>query len=257
MRAALFAVSAVALFACLDARSVKYVGCTDAGSCEDASLLCCDGYCMSFSDCVNQKNPDAGLPTGTGGGLTGSTGGGGVTEAAAGGGGVSATGGGTGAGGGAAGGGGGMTGPGGGASSGGGSASGGGGASGCNATCTGCCDGNTCIDLGHEDHGHCGLGGQACAACDPMSADSCTLGICLCGALPACGAPDHCMGGFCQQQCNANSCPDGCCQNNVCIGQPSDAACGDKGKACKVCMGNKHCSTDPNDSDGNSDYSCR
>jgi hypothetical protein len=88
-----------------------------------------------------------------------------------------------------------------------------------------------------------------------MLADSCTVGVCTCGALPACAAPERCMGGVCQFHCDSISCPDGCCQNNVCIGQPNDAACGSHGGGCKVCMNGKHCSKDQNDSE--SDYTCR
>ena len=132
-------------------------------------------------------------------------------------------------------------------------------------TCSGCCDGNTCIE--DTDEANCGQPGMACQSCsgtDVCAAGTCTPiandcsdcgGCCFEGQVclegntkAACGSDgDSCMGcpagegcvsGSCEAiNCDASNC-DGCCTaNGECIAneQQATSACGKNGGACEVC----------------------
>ena len=102
----------------------------------------------------------------------------------------------------------------------------------CNAqTCpNGCCFGlGVCIQ---PSVASCGMRGDVCQPCDPMLADGCERGACSCGLGLACQPGQVCDGGSCV--CNAQSCPNGCCDGNVCL-MPSLQACGTGGQICTPC----------------------
>ncbi len=107
-----------------------------------------------------------------------------------------------------------------------------------NGTCTcdaqscadGCCEGTQCRK---GDVLRCGFAGALCQACDPVRADDCSAtGTCTCGSGPQCGAGQACAGGSCI--CNAASCPNGCCDGNICRARSIDH-CGPVGGACTAC----------------------
>jgi hypothetical protein len=86
------------------------------------------------------------------------------------------------------------------------------------ACCAGCCDVSTqqCMPPGS---GGCGINGSDCVTCDPLR------GICADGKC----------------QCNADFCPNGCCENGP--GQPGECIenapplCGTGGEQCALCNG--------------------
>ena len=94
--------------------------------------------------------------------------------------------------------------------------------------CKGCCeDAMFCTD-GLTAAGGCGLGGQLCHQCQ--------------GATPECVAQPG-GGGACGgvQTCNAENCPYGCCQGDVCSLGYSNDACGIQGNACVACPAGQSC----------------
>lgn len=94
----------------------------------------------------------------------------------------------------------------------------------------GCCDGTDCQIRTAET---CGVAGSTCVACSSDIANGCAAtGTCQCGAGPACGPGQRCLGGNCV--CDSTSCTDGCCDGNVCR-VSSLAACGPTGGACGTC----------------------
>lgn len=95
---------------------------------------------------------------------------------------------------------------------------------------SGCCLGNVCSS---PTVSSCGSAGGTCTACNEVLSDKCTAaGSCGCGAGPACAANQHCVSGSCI--CDATSCPNGCCEGNVCQAQ-GPTTCGPGGGACRAC----------------------
>ena len=104
------------------------------------------------------------------------------------------------------------------------------------ATCTGCCDGNTCLTA-------------------PMQSDA----KCHVGSMTTCQA---CPSGFscvannsCAKQtaiCDAASCPSGCCDSGICL-QADPTHCGKAGSTCSTCAAGTLCTagTCGNDLDPN------
>lgn len=86
------------------------------------------------------------------------------------------------------------------------------------ANCPGCCEGTTC--RAGSDRTACGPKGGACVAC--ATGQTCDAGVCKAGG-----------GGG----CSAATCPNGCCENNVCKPGTEAAACGTGGDACEACTG--------------------
>lgn len=97
-----------------------------------------------------------------------------------------------------------------------------GGGGGCGpASCTGCCQGTTCVSV--TTASACGYGGQACQQCQP--GQTCPAGICSGGA------------------CSASSCPNGCCDSSgQCQSGSATTACGSGGESCKTCSSSEECS---------------
>jgi hypothetical protein len=143
-------------------------------------------------------------------------------------------------------------------------------------SCTGCCQGNTCIESLTD--ATCGTGGAACVDCT-ATGQTCDVGTGTCQGTASCG-PGTCVGccqgdtcvqsltdgacgtggaacvdctatgqtcdvsaGTCQgtPSCGPASC-SGCCQGNSCIQPPTDAACGTGGEPCQACASNEKCS---------------
>lgn len=98
------------------------------------------------------------------------------------------------------------------------------------AGCTGCCQGDMCMEATVD---HCGSLGQACFACDKNTSNVCQQDACGCGSGPACGSGLKCILGFCV--CSKDTCPGGCCMNNQCMAGTGDTACGSKGALCQDC----------------------
>ncbi len=138
----------------------------------------------------------------------------------------------------------------------------------CDATScpNGCCSGNTCVLYASQSPTtQCGTGGAQCAPCG--SGDTCTSGVCSCGSGGTCAG--CCNGSTCEQLasesnqscgsngatcamcpmgqecnkttgqcvCDATSCPNGCCNGNVCeaYSAQSPTSCGTKGANCAPC----------------------
>ncbi len=86
--------------------------------------------------------------------------------------------------------------------------------------CTGCCDGNTCVEVVTNDK--CGQPGAACQAC--TGDDTCVAGSCV----PAQGC-DNC---------------EGCCfEGTVCLEGNTKAACGSDGDSCATCPSTQGCNS--------------
>lgn len=91
------------------------------------------------------------------------------------------------------------------------------------ATCSGCCfGGNQCMP--GTSVAACGFGGLTCQTC---------------------GGTDECVNGTCAAkppQCDATTCPTGCCSSaGVCIQPATDVACGTGGATCKACAATETC----------------
>ena len=96
----------------------------------------------------------------------------------------------------------------------------------------GCCAGDRCASTLTVDE--CGTSGEACIACDALTANTCTTaGQCRCGSRRPCLEGQRCRAGTCV--CDAGSCPEGCCLDNLCISPPVMAACGLSGAICAPC----------------------
>jgi len=67
------------------------------------------------------------------------------------------------------------------------------------------------------------------------------VGLMACGR----GAPPSAVGepdaGLLPYECNANTCANGCCENNTCVPGYATNACGTGGTACAMCTGNQAC----------------
>jgi hypothetical protein len=116
----------------------------------------------------------------------------------------------------------------------------------------GCCDGNADCWPG-DSNAHCGPRGGTCATCTGQGV--CRNGQCVCTpdcANRQCG-PDGC-GGSCgdcpngqrcqngQCGCDAQSCPNGCCDaNGSCRPGTAKGACGRGGAACATCPQGQDC----------------
>lgn len=143
----------------------------------------------------------------------------------------------------------------------------------CGACPNGCCDVNTgACQQGNEDFAcgtgavlcaNCGPGGdclpsKTCNTCSPATCDGCCdNGVCRPGnANNACGD----FGAVCQKcptgqrclnsdfgnicgfgGCNQTTCPDGCCEDDVCRLGRSDFACGKGGAVCNICGFDQEC----------------
>lgn len=95
-------------------------------------------------------------------------------------------------------------------------------------TCTGCCDFTGACQSGTAVS-ECGTGGNSCVTC--TSSQACNGGVC--------GGTQEDSG----YVCNASTCATGCCQNNTCVTQPSNSACGVGGGACQACTAKQFCSS--------------
>jgi hypothetical protein len=124
--------------------------------------------------------------------------------------------------------------------------------------CGGCCQDGTCTGPSLRA---CGVGGNACVACDPVKTDTCDArGVCVCGSNPACAelTVDRCMDGQCRCgnsgpcapgqecvdgtcRCTTNSCA-GCCSGNICEPGNTKDKCGKGGEVCRKC--GKGCNAD-------------
>lgn len=119
----------------------------------------------------------------------------------------------------------------------------------------GCCLGGACVELAIN---YCGTAGGTCTECSLTTADNCsTAGVCSCGLGPACATRQRCVAGNCI--CDATSCPNGCCDGNVCRAQAA-TSCGGPGGVCRDCGikadrcttgGNCRCGNGPMCADGN------
>jgi len=84
-----------------------------------------------------------------------------------------------------------------------------------------------------SDPAQCGFSGDGCRGCPATLADTCSpTGSCGCGGGPQCAGGQACVSGACV--CNAQSCPAGCCDGNVCRTISKDF-CGPIGGACAAC----------------------
>jgi hypothetical protein len=110
-----------------------------------------------------------------------------------------------------------------------------------NTCATGCCNAQGACTT--SVLASCGVGGNACIACDAKKANVCDGGACKCGTNPACATGQECANGQCV--CNAASCPNGCCNNGVCVTNRTTSLCGAAGATCAACATNKadNCST--------------
>ena len=92
----------------------------------------------------------------------------------------------------------------------------------------GCCNGSACVPWASENNNECGTGGVGCAAC---------------AATQACDTSNDATAGQCI--CNATTCPQGCCDGNVCVplGSETSAACGAAGSTCAACVTGQECNT--------------
>jgi hypothetical protein len=106
----------------------------------------------------------------------------------------------------------------------------------------GCCDG-FCIDI-QDNPSHCG----ACnAACDSMTANSCSGGFCACNYGPTCGGGDACCDAGCRDLssdgANCGACGNVCadseeCQGGVCVCAAAGAVCAPDEACCATgCVG--------------------
>ncbi len=121
----------------------------------------------------------------------------------------------------------------------------------------GCCGNNFCeTPAANPDGGTasssslCGKAGRACAACDPVRADTCTSsGVCACGAGPSCDLGQKCANGTCV--CDPANCA-GCCSSDglSCRSGNLDTECGRGGFNCQACPTGQSC-TDGRCSDCN------
>ena len=84
--------------------------------------------------------------------------------------------------------------------------------------CKGCCVGNACV--AGTDVKTCGVGGLQCSDC-AAKGQTCDAQTGTCSGPPP--------------SCNAQNCPNGCCQGNVCVAPTTDKACGKPGAQCQDC----------------------
>src|SRR6185436_267614 len=96
----------------------------------------------------------------------------------------------------------------------------------------GCCTAQTGVCVSSTT-AQCGTTGAECVYCNTAYTNQCNSGSCGCGSGPACGAGLVCVSGTCT--CTASSCPNGCCQGNVCYPGNTTALCGVGGAACQTC----------------------
>lgn len=132
--------------------------------------------------------------------------------------------------------------------------------------CAGCCVGNQCVLSPTAQQ--CGRNGAQCAACPPNN--DCQAGVCVprpCGPLTClgcCNGAGNCVAGTqnnacgqptgvactncsatgkicdgptrtCVSPCNPGSCPNGCCNGDVCVTGIQNDLCGTGGLACQNC----------------------
>ncbi len=140
---------------------------------------------------------------------------------------------------------------------------------GCNPdNCDGCCRGDECIAVPND--ANCGADGGECTSCEDSASceqGSCELpcesncdgcctddGECIldedqdvdaCGFLgfscSSCDADEICSFGICASEACSQSCNDGCCDGDTCLGGLSDSACGFMGAACASCASGTGC----------------
>lgn len=108
--------------------------------------------------------------------------------------------------------------------------------SGCADECMdGCCSGTECIQAGPGATACNGLSGDACLSCG-ITANGCSpSGVCACDGGNQCKPGQICAGGANPCVCNAESCPDGCCDDNGQCLTASDEFCGIAGASCTTC----------------------
>lgn len=141
----------------------------------------------------------------------------------------------------------------------------------------GCCNGATCVAYAEQTPGQCGTGGVSCAACANAVCDT-TSGSCTCDSntcpngccnggatgtcelyasestgscgvgaatCSACGGGTECDKTSGKCVCDANSCPNGCCNGNTCVAYSAQSTteCGTAGAACAPCGGGQTCSS--------------
>lgn len=107
----------------------------------------------------------------------------------------------------------------------------------------GCLNGTTCVALADQTLSRCGAFGAMCVACPPALSDHCGQGLCLCGNGSGCAPGQACRDGGCD--CDVGSCPNGCCEGNVCVDAALQSAseCGPPGGACAPCPQGQACSS--------------
>ncbi|MDP3238526.1 MAG: hypothetical protein Q8N26_37380, partial [Myxococcales bacterium] len=89
--------------------------------------------------------------------------------------------------------------------------------------CAGCCVGPLCVTVANQNNSACGSDAAACAPC---ANGTCNAGQCSVVAM-----------------CNPTSCPNGCCQGNLCVpfGGQNASQCGSSGLSCSACQVNNSC----------------
>lgn len=98
------------------------------------------------------------------------------------------------------------------------------------ATCAGCCQQGRCLDAPRFPT--CGAAGSTCELCGDRG-DRCDAnGACSCAGFAACAAGQRCQGNQCL--CDGQSCPTGCCRNNLCVAS-AFPTCGTGGVTCGAC----------------------
>lgn len=146
----------------------------------------------------------------------------------------------------------------------------------CDSTsCSGCCQGNFCIEVPTDSA--CGANGQACFSCSVGTScqsgkcefptgvcqQSCTSGCCenglcqsgtdstACGSggqicvdctqlMQSCDPNSRSCTASTNPLCNADNCP-GCCNGNVCQDGDLQTSCGNSGVACQACRSDELC----------------
>lgn len=99
-------------------------------------------------------------------------------------------------------------------------------------SCSGCCDGSTCLPLASQSKLSCGKGGSQCQTCN--ADETCDAGACVLD----------------KSICSPKSCPDGCCTSlGKCDTSSTWLTCSKGGQSCEVCEPYALCSNKTCDND--------